>query len=207
MPRLFTRSSAANKELAMSDPTNNTPNFNPQPINVWPPPPEHTSQQSQNQEDIQRIGMQNCWLLLLLIIITLGIYVPFWMIRTAKSINRIAPDYAISIPTLQALFGLIAVNSGGALIIDIVLWSTGIGNSTLNTIFNVSGFAIGIFQLIMIFQVKGALNQILWRTFPRSKRFSGLGAFFFGPLSLQIEINQFIREMAKPGFTPNGFYP
>lgn len=127
--------------------------------------------------------------------------------RTAKTINRIAPDYSISIPMLWTLVGLLAANLGLAVVVGIVDSVTGNANNPIHTVSGLIGYPIGIFQLVVVFQIKGALNQILWRTFPKKKRFSGLGAFFFGVLSLQADINQFTRDMAKPGFTPNGFYP
>lgn|GEM_PF-2278530 len=182
----------------MPDP--NTPPTSP----VWPPAPG--GMPTDKIEDIREFEHQDDWRLFLLLIVTLGIYLPFWMIRTSKTINRIAPNKPVSLHYPQILLGLLIIN---LLLLGttIVLFSTHptIG-AILYLIWNLWRWVITIYVIVVSFMYRDALNRILDRTTPPLRDFGAVGTFLFGPLYLQIRLNQRIKEreiqLQQEGFWP-----
>ena len=164
-------------------------------LGVWPPPPSGMTSPPLNgggSGDIRDFPKQNEWLLLLLLIVTLGIYTPFWMSRTAKIINRIIPERTIPLAMVWILLGVLALN---------ILINPGVGlANTLSPasrqVFNIASFAfalsIRIYYWLVIFRFRAVLNAVLERTAQR--KLSGIGTFFFGILYLQIRLNMRIKE-------------
>jgi hypothetical protein len=171
--------------------------INPSTPPVWPPAPSGMETSSVGSGDIREFEYQNGWLMFLLLVVTLGLYSPFWMIRTAKTINRMSPYKRI--PLFYAQLLLIG------LIVDILLISC-IGvlmAAPLSTLLHKQGallppliiawamynYATGISSAY-----REALNRILDRTSPPLRHFGRIGTYFFGPMYLQICLNKRIKE-------------
>jgi len=167
---------------------------------VWPPPPEGVEDPGSPgylPTDIRAFDEQNCWVVLLLMIVTLGLYQPFWLMKISKVINRVAPDRSIPLMYFWTLIGLLVANYVAELIAATLQVLYPNSAQSVENVRRLFGYGVAIYSLFLLFKVKDAMNYILWRTFPRWERFSGLGTFFFGALSLQIQLNKFIRKEAK----------
>jgi hypothetical protein len=186
----------------MPGPELTPPQYTPAANLIWPPPPEAipgegTGSVGYMPTDIRAFDNQNCWVLLLLLIVTVGLYQIYWMIKTAKVVNRILPDRSIPLLFFWTLIGLLVVNVIAELIAATLRVLYPNSGQSVEDVRRLFGFGVGIYNLVLLFRVKAAMNHVLWRTFPRSERFSGIGTFFFGSLCLQIQLNKYIRQEAK----------
>jgi hypothetical protein len=144
--------------------------------------------------DIREFEYQNGWLLFAFLIITLGIYVPFWMLRTAVVVNKLLPDLSIKSYLPKVLLMGLFVNLFNGFLVGILQALKSPSAETANILSNILSFGISIYELVLVFQFRGALNKILERTSPRLRYFGGVGTFFFGILYLQIRLNQRMKE-------------
>ena len=164
---------------------------------VWPPPPTGSSppvSTAGTYPEILEFPTQNGWLLFLLMAITWSLYGPFWMIRTIRVANRIAPERLVQESLIWTLFAMDATN----LTYSVALWffpnvvpkfPAGLA-SDLQWL----SWLPTILWWYLLFRIRGNLNYILKRSSPSLSRIGGVGTFFFGELFLQIRINQRIRQ-------------
>ena len=67
---------------------------------VWPPPPTNTPQQTDQNSPLstlEHFQIQSVWLILLLTLLTFGIYAVFWLRKQSILISSIRPDLKLSI--------------------------------------------------------------------------------------------------------------
>lgn len=164
---------------------------------VWPPPPSGTPGpflSADRSAEILEFSTQNGWLLFLLLAITLGLYGPFWMIRTIRVANRIAPERLVQESLIWTLFAVEATS---------LAYTNALGffpNAVPKLPAGLAGFQQWlswlptIFWWYLLFRIRGNLNYIVRRSSPGLDRIGALGTFFFGELFLQIRINQRIRQ-------------
>jgi hypothetical protein len=169
---------------------------------AWPPAPaggQYSDNELPYSGDIRDFKTQNCVLLLLLILVTFGLYVPFWMYRTANVINRIAPDRTI--PTglvwLMLAFQIVGYLIGVASVIaETFMPSTG----PISLSHRYFSMIVWLFYLSMAYRIRDALNVIVARTSPSLGKWDGLSTLLFGPVYLQYGLNKRIKQRAKePG--------
>jgi hypothetical protein len=165
------------------------------PPTVWPPKPSGPVPppiQGAGSGDIREFAVQSDWLIFLLLIVTLGLYAPFWMIRTAKVIDRTHPELRVR---HGMIWGLLAYD-----VASLVLWlvlagtSADTSNAAIRTGVGVFRWVGIIYNWVLVFRFRGVFNAILERTSSSLRRFGKLGTFFFGVLYLQIRLNQRIKE-------------
>jgi hypothetical protein len=161
---------------------------------VWPPAPEGMESSPTGTGDIREFEYQNGWFLFLLLIVTLGFYVPFWMMRISRTNNRIYPDNPVPLYLAQILLGTLAANIISAFVFDTLLAIHITLSGPIVTVSNVFGFGIDIYALVLYFVYRNALNRAIERTSPKLHYIGGIGTFFFGVLFLQIRLNQRIRQ-------------
>jgi hypothetical protein len=152
--------------------------------------------------DIREFEQQNGWILFLLMLVTCGFYSPFWMVRVANVVNRVIPDSPIPLAMPWVYFGLLIVNillssANGA--ISVLMPSM---HDTFNILTTGFSYAVLAYDIFLRFRYRAALNDILNRTSPNLRRFGGLGTFFFGPLYLQIRLNQRIDDRNAEVYAP-----
>jgi len=150
----------------MSDPLNQHPSDSPPPVaTVWPPAPASTFSgpiQGPGAGDIREFEPQNELLLFLFLIITLGLYAPFWMLRTAKVVNRLVPDRQVALGAVWALLVLC--------VLDYLLgFGMGLFQAVTHTTLPASGtglfgWIVTFYYWFLIFRFRGALNDVLDRT-------------------------------------------
>jgi hypothetical protein len=178
----------------MSEPTQ-SPFTNPTATPAWPPTPGGMPSASAQADDIRQFPVQSEWLVLLFMLITLGIYAPFWIIRTTRIINRILPENPIPDGMVWLLIPLLIVN----LVLAFASGALMVANPTLaqllSHISNIYSWAVTIYYWVIIFRVQGLLNKILEQTSPNLGKFNGVGTFFFGPIYLQAAINNRIKDL------------
>ncbi|MDR3706821.1 MAG: hypothetical protein P4L33_00855 [Capsulimonadaceae bacterium] len=164
---------------------------------AWPPTPTAEPLPPLSGEgtaDIREFERQNEFLLLLLLIVTLGLYAPFWMLRTAKVVDRVIPSKAIPIPLIWTLLCLQIAN----FVVAFAAGMVGVTAPSMARLFHEGdqavGLLVGVFGLFLAFWFRGTLNAVLERTAPKLRGFGTVGTFFFGVLYLQIRLNQRIKE-------------
>jgi hypothetical protein len=119
-------------------------------------------------------------LILVLSIVTLGIYPAFWYLRRARFLDSLSSDQKLG---RMPVFLLIAY--GVTFVLGAVVGVTREGDALTRPI----DLAVGIFGLVIAFRVA----HILRSDFARTGRFikvSGVWVFFLGPLYLQHVINK-----------------
>ena len=165
-------------------------------VEQWPPAPEGMPPTEEGLEfgDIREFAYQNGWMVLLLGVITFGIYVPFWMIRTAKVCNKLDSNRSIPLYLPQALLFLRGLVVVSAIVAGIASSQNVISDNEGTTLCDGFSLLVGIFQLFLQFKFYGVINRILERTSPYGKYLNGVATFFFGILYLQIAINRRIRQ-------------
>lgn len=172
----------------MPDP--NTPSVPP----VWPPAPEGMQSSYIGADDIREFEYQNGWLLFLLLIVTLGIYAPFWMIRTSKTYNRIYPSMPVPETYAKIWLGLRIVDLLSAFVIGGMAAVHPGSSSSIDGVSSAVGWGIAIYGIVLAFMYRNALNRVIERTSPQLERIGGILTFFFGVLYLQICLNQAIKK-------------
>lgn len=151
-------------------------------------------------------------ILLVLLVVTVGIYVPFWYRRAAGPLNRLAGKrYITNNNVLAALILNIA-----ALVVGIAAgvfeamedptlsqWVTALDGLT-----RAVNLGSVVANLVLAFAARRALHEILGIG-PQQRspqRLSGLATFFFGVLYIQLRVNELVdsprfgkaTEMVKP---------
>lgn len=144
---------------------------------------------------MQGFREQNVWLVLLLTIITGGIYAIFWLRRQAKQIHALRPDLvpAKLLTFANILLGLFILSTA----VDIAsLFSI---SSTLDNLSNIFGRAVGLLSLSLLFQVWTAFNGLIAAQKGSDSWFNGLYTFLLSVVYLQHHLNQMIpRYQATP---------
>jgi hypothetical protein len=156
---------------------------------AWPPAPSGMPTPAPRGGDISEFETQSEWIVFLLIIVTLGLYMPFWLIRTNKVIARIDPAKEIAPGAIWTVLGLLIVD-------DILQIAAGADQNTQSPVHMLSGgcrILFTIYYWFIIFKFRSVLNGILDRT-PSLKKFGVLGTLIFGVLYLQARINMRKRD-------------
>ena len=177
---------------------------------VWPPPPSGLQQPITEPPapDIRQFQVQNPWLLFLILLVTLNVYSAFWMVRTTKTINRFWPDLEIPVAFAWTAVGLNLAYFAGAFVLGLASGINPSLSSQTDIITRIGGYVVGIYELYVLFRIRGVLNQILRRTAPGEtvNIFGGVGTWFFGALYLQIHLNSEIKlRQAKEAITSQGW--
>lgn len=123
-------------------------------------------------------------LLIVLSVITLGLYINYWTHQQAKVINASFGRERISMITV-ILFWFVSLASIGLII---PYWMVEEG-SPVEAVSDMSDLADRIFTLVMAFVIRGGLQDLLVRLGDRA-RFGGLWTFLFGIYYLQWKINR-----------------
>ncbi len=124
-------------------------------------------------------------LMILLCVVTLGLYINYWTHQHAKIINSRLGRERISMFTV-ILFWMISLTSLG-LIVPYYMVEEG---SPVETVSDLSDLVDRIFTLVMAFVIRGGLNDLLLRLGNKRDYFGGLWTFLFGIFYLQWKINR-----------------
>ena len=135
---------------------------------------------------VTQLQKKNVLLMILLAIITYGIYIPFWFLNSKGAFNNLNSKEKISNgPIIFVL--VIYIISAILLIPSILFMETEIGVMIggIDSVINLVG---GIAILIMSFKVRRIMNEHF------KTNLSGVATFFFSFFYLQYKINRFLEQ-------------
>lgn len=126
-------------------------------------------------------------LMIVLAVITLGLYINYWVHRNAQSLNTALGQELISRTTI-ALFWSVSIFSLGM----IIPYAYAEQESSIHGLSNMLDIANTLFVLFMAFAVRGSLDELLLRSgcYDNRTRFRGIWTFLFGIFYLQWKINR-----------------
>ena len=152
---------------------------------VWPPPPVNSP--AAVESPLAAMGnfqVQSPWLVLLLSVVTLGVYTVFWLRKNIVILNRLRPDLKVSPGT--ATFAL--VFSVFSLILDVASWVS--RSQSIDSFSNILDRLYGLLVLILSFQMRNAFNTMLQAQKGGPLWFSGLWTWLLSAIYLQHQINK-----------------
>lgn len=147
-----------------------------------------SNQQPSAANAIDGLRERNIWLMLLLTIVTLGLYINYWTHRYALLLKQNVPRAKVSMGAVW-LYWIVSITSLLWTIPEIVYDTT-----TMVQIGQMLSRVDLIFSIVMAFAVRGGLN-----TWGGSQRgggtwFHGLWTFLFGFIYLQWKVNRLLRQ-------------
>ena len=161
---------------------------------VWPPPPTNAPF-ADAPTPLAGFREQNVWLVLLLTLITGGIYAIFWLRRQAKQIHVLRPDLmpAGSLLFANILLGLFFLSTA------VDLASLFSHSSALDNTSNIFGRGVGLAALVFLFQVRNGFNGLLNAQKGSDTWCNGLYTWLLSVVYLQHYLNKLIpRYQAAP---------
>lgn len=158
---------------------------------VWPPPPTNSPfPGAATFAPMQGFREQSVWLVLLLTIITLGIYGVFWLRRQGTLFHQVRPDL---MPAGALLYGNIVLGftclSAG---LDIASVFSDV--SGLSTVSSGLGRVVGVLVLVLAFQVRNGFNSLLGARRGTDLWFSGVYTWLLNVVYLQYKMNKTIQR-------------
>lgn len=137
---------------------------------------------------MQGFQEKNVWLVLLLTIITGGIYAIFWLRQQARLIHALRPDLipAKSLALANILFGLIIISTA----IDIA--SIFSHSSAIDNTSNIFGRVVGLLALVFLFQVRAGFNGLISAQKGTDSWCNGLYTWLLSVVYLQHYLNKMI---------------
>ena len=161
---------------------------------VWPPPPTNAPPTGPATYDaILDFPQQSVLLLLLLTVVTLGIYSYAWLLQQGRRLNARLPG--VQAAPLPFLVGVLVFAVVSALLDVLTLFSN---DATLTNVSNVLDRVMWVLGLIAVFQVRNRLNLLLGSVRDGSHWFSAVWTFLFGQIYLQYKINRLRRAARLP---------
>jgi len=125
---------------------------------------------------------------ILLTIITLGIYVPYWFKKHQKALNQLDSDKKLSGQAINIYFILVIGSTSFNFLIGF-LPAFGIDWSFLSPFINLVSLVNVIFLLIFVFRVRRILLDHMAAHYRVVSKISGVLTFFFSIYYLQYKIN------------------
>jgi hypothetical protein len=163
--------------------------LNPAP-QVWPPPPTNATVtfEASPLSGTESFRVQNYWLVLLLTLVTLGIYAVFWLKRQIAVIDSRRPDLKVGQTYANVVLTAVFLNLGLAI-------ASGFSDSQmLEGISRILSRVVGIMVLALLFQVKNGMNMMLRLQRGSPYWFAGVYTWLFGVAYQQYKINQNARR-------------
>lgn len=140
---------------------------------------------------IREYGRQPVVLTILLTIVTLGLYVPYWMLRQSRCAHRVLPEKPIA---LFVMVSSIVLTVASTLLL--VPEYMGHWNALMQRVDNAVTLLDIIFYLTWIFMLRHRIHLSIGAGARQYLWFSPVLTFFFGPYYLQYKIND-LQKLAK----------
>jgi len=174
----------------------NFDNIRPEPA-VWPPPPTSFAPPEADASPLaalREFRVMNVWLVLLLTLITLGIYSVFWLRRQNATINMLRPDLKATPLFGNIVLGVAFISTG----LDI---ASMIGSSSsIEGASNILDRIFGLMVLVLSFQVRSGFNLLMRAQKGDAHWVSGLFTWLFRVVYLQYKLNKNIRSQQAGGW-------
>jgi hypothetical protein len=139
------------------------------------------------------------WLMMLLSLVTLGLYIPHWLYTRGRIVNRLADFPLVSINWVRALYVLYGVS----VLVAVPGIYASIYGGELNgalQLANVLDKVANLATLFMVFHLRTALHALRRSEKGGAGWLSGVGTFFFSIFYLQYKLNRgLLMAMPEPG--------
>lgn len=147
-------------------------------------------------ERVEVFPRVNVWLVLLLSLITLGIYQIFWFADRAFKMNRVMPENPISPALIQGYIGVVIVSFISGIVVGIMTMTASADAIVVaDGVDTVISLVSTIVYLFLLFKFRNRLNEMAGAVKGEKEWCSGILTFFFSLLYLQYKINRY-REAA-----------
>ena len=157
---------------------------------VWPPPPTNapSPMEASPLEALANFQVQNVWLILLLSVVTLGIYPVYWLKRQMTTLNTLRPDLKLTaaVPNIVLVFAFLSFG------LDVASWVS--HSQSIDSAASGLDRIYGLMALFLSFQVRNGFNTLLQAQKGGPYWFSGLGTWLLGVVYLQHKINKDIER-------------
>jgi H+/Cl- antiporter ClcA len=133
----------------------------------------------------ENLQKKNILVMILLVMVTYGIYIPIWFMKQRNAINNLKSKEKI--PNGPIIFVLVIFILSAIMFIPSIIYeNTSIGNTIdwIDSAINIIG---GLTIIVISFKIKKILNEHY------NAQLSGLGTFFLTLFYLQYKINQFLE--------------
>lgn len=161
---------------------------------MQPPQPDPSSNNSTTPaadsqgHALQALPRVSVWTVLVLSIISLGLYYTYWLFTRTQIINRVA-DKPISMILVHSVLGLLMLNL-------IVSFVSGYNpdNEQYRQLTGIIGLSYSLLNLFWVFTVRQRLHKMTQAGERSLFWINGLWTFLFQVLYLQFKINEYIEE-------------
>lgn len=144
---------------------------------------------------VERIKKYNVAYLIIICLVTAGIFVPIWFLKNVQAINSLKSNIKINYNTFLILL-IMTIISKAFLIASFVYDSMGINDTMmmLEIVSETLDLVIGIMIIIQAFKVKAIISDHFITYLDHDDKLSILATFFFTIFYLQYKINRFVTE-------------
>ena len=137
------------------------------------------------------VPQQSIWMMVLLELVTIGIYGPYWYFSRRASLHVLSSSQRL--PEMPLIAVLVAVIVSAVLTVVSFFPSD---PSSIEAIYQVLDLAIGVSLLFFAFRVRGILRDHLAAQGVSEAGISGFWTFLFNLLYLQYKINRIPEQLA-----------
>jgi len=155
--------------------------------------------------DDQTFGKRSVWVILLLSIITCGLYFPFWFVLRANDLDKLQTTAKITLGPVVLLFcSLIATYAAS---IAGIWWTSEAGATTLKIVGPVLNLCYCIMIWVLSFRVRRILDEYFNQRLNLGSPISAVATFFLTIYYLQYKMNRFpavarVEPMSESGVPP-----
>jgi len=133
-----------------------------------------------------KLEKKSVLLLIVLIIVTLGIYVPIWFGKLKKTLDGFKTKQKAN----GNLINFLLVLS----ILEVVIIIPSVFSPSLDLVSSILNLTSSIIVLVLAFQFKNILNEYFNKIQNKNVSFSGIATFFFTIFYLQYKINRALEK-------------
>jgi len=141
-------------------------------------------------KDIDQFPRQSIWGMIGLTIITLGFYIPFWLRKHSRIVNRVLPEAPIASWWFPVCISVAILNFG--IVIPEILTND---HPAVILVDKILRWADIILTWVWIFDLRNHMNVILRAKRKQPEWYRGFWTFFFGMIYLQYKVN----KLSAPG--------
>ena len=161
--------------------------------NPYATPRAHVADQLVGSSAIEEFPRFSTWWVLLLSIVTLSIYMPYWMFTRTRVLHRVAPEKPVPSAVIVISLLFFAVNIGFGVLEGVY------PNDVMIKLYSqLLSIASGISFVVWVLMFRNRLNALLGVTRESPLWLGAVLAFFFQILYLQYKINQAIDSRPVP---------
>jgi hypothetical protein len=164
--------------------------------NPYTPPKAPLETVAEGAARIEEMPRFSAWWVLLLEIVTFGLYVPYWLFTRSRRLNKVWPGAidGFLVWTALAVIGASYLGSLGEILEP--------DNRGMHVLSKALGFGQFVAVLIWVYTLRNRLNRIIGAQEEDERWIGPVATFFFQILYLQYKVNQAIDARRAPAAAP-----